>query len=465
MKLGCCISSVILLSVLFFSCQGKEGNAKTAGPSENIQNGVVLDKVSCLAGVCSYALYLPPAYDSAKKWPVIFCFDPAGRGTVPLVLCREQAGKFGYILVGSNDTRNGLPYQTSLVIIESLIRDVRKRFSIDPARIQLMGFSGGSRLAGTAALSRSDIHAVIGCSAGLPTLETRPVRPFEYLGVSGQSDMNYLEMKVMCDRLKGTDYQHFLLVFDGKHSWPPDSVIPDIFNWLQLKAMKNRMIETDYHYVTEVLARLHRELVMARQAKDILQEEYVCLKALHFLEGFPQAHTFEEELATLRARLDYGPALKKRDAVLQIEQDAQLQFTADLLSKDLLFWKKEMGKLSAKKNAAATREEKDMYHRLAGFYSLSTYSAMNQAIQASAWEAATHYNKVYAIVDPENPEHAYVAAQLAMNKGEENVALRSLQKAVNLGFNDAGRMENDNSFAPLRGKPGFLEILNSLKNQ
>jgi hypothetical protein len=312
-------------------------------------------------------------------------------------------------------------------------------------------------------MTRTDICALVGCSAGLQDFGQPLQKPFDYLGVAGMADMNYLEMKLLFDKLDESPLPHFLLLFDGKHTWPPDSVVPEIFDWLQLKAMKKKMIETDNDYIAEVLGTWQGELVVARQEKDILQEEYVCLKALHFLEGFPQARTFEKELSAVRSRSDYAPAVKKSSEILRDEQDAQLQYSADLISKDLVYWKKEAEKMAQKEKSASTREEKNMVQRLSGYLSLSAYSAMNRSMQASAWDAANHYNKVYALVDPDNPEHAYVAAKLAMRNGEEKEAIRSLQQAIELGFKDAGRLENDTSFTSLLGKAEFIETMKKLK--
>src|SRR5437899_9765312 len=55
----------------------------------------------------SYALYLPKAYTSSKKWPVILAFDPFGSGHQPLEKMKDLAEEFGYIVAASNNSRNG----------------------------------------------------------------------------------------------------------------------------------------------------------------------------------------------------------------------------------------------------------------------------------------------------------------------------------------------------------------------
>src|SRR5438552_19004603 len=70
--------------------------------------GQVIPDINCAADASqSYALYLPTNYDTARAWPVIFAFDPGARGRVPVERYQAAAEKYGYIVAGSNNSRNG----------------------------------------------------------------------------------------------------------------------------------------------------------------------------------------------------------------------------------------------------------------------------------------------------------------------------------------------------------------------
>src|SRR4051812_43099861 len=72
------------------------------------EKGRVVESVKCDADPSQgYALYLPSQYAPDRSWPVIFAFDPRARGTVPVAIYRAAAEKFGYIVAGSNNSRNG----------------------------------------------------------------------------------------------------------------------------------------------------------------------------------------------------------------------------------------------------------------------------------------------------------------------------------------------------------------------
>src|SRR5215471_5562230 len=73
-----------------------------------IPRGQIVAKVSCTqAPAQSYALYLPANYDAARRWPILYAFDPGARGKAPVERYREAAERFGWIIAGSDNSRNG----------------------------------------------------------------------------------------------------------------------------------------------------------------------------------------------------------------------------------------------------------------------------------------------------------------------------------------------------------------------
>src|SRR5664279_1293222 len=91
----------------------------------------ITDTVRCRADAGqSYALFTPSQYDSKKSWPVIFIFDPAARGKTGVNTFIEAAGKYGFILACSNNSRNG-PLGDNFTAANAMLQDVEERFSID----------------------------------------------------------------------------------------------------------------------------------------------------------------------------------------------------------------------------------------------------------------------------------------------------------------------------------------------
>src|SRR5262249_24057198 len=80
----------------------------------------------------SYAVYLPSSYTAAKRWPIIYFFDPAGRGRHPLELYKEIGETYGFVLAGSNNSRNFSSDQSKAV--SSIWADTHMRLALDERR-------------------------------------------------------------------------------------------------------------------------------------------------------------------------------------------------------------------------------------------------------------------------------------------------------------------------------------------
>src|SRR4030095_11422864 len=131
--------------------------------------GVVIEKiVSGSDKTQSYALYLPTAYSPHLLFPVLYCFDPVARGAVAVERFKDAAEKYNYIVVGSNNSRNG-PNQPIVEIVRDLWADTHNRFSIDDKRVYLAGLSGGARVAISVGFWLGNrVAGVIACGGGFP---------------------------------------------------------------------------------------------------------------------------------------------------------------------------------------------------------------------------------------------------------------------------------------------------------
>mgnify|MGYP003336387058 FL=1 len=79
-----------------------------ADQAQEFAPGQVIDQVVTRADAKqSYAVYLPTTFSRTREWPVIFVFDPGARGRNAVERLRAAAERFGYIVAGSNNSRNG----------------------------------------------------------------------------------------------------------------------------------------------------------------------------------------------------------------------------------------------------------------------------------------------------------------------------------------------------------------------
>src|SRR5450631_2944253 len=141
-----------------------------AGKEPSLPVGGKIEDVACDADPAqSYALYLPSTYTATKRWPIIYFFDPGGRGRRPLELYKDIAEKYGFVLAGSNNSRNFSADESKSV--NAIWQDTHQRLVLDGHLTYASGFSGGARVAGVMALSclQCQIAGVIAHGAGYPT--------------------------------------------------------------------------------------------------------------------------------------------------------------------------------------------------------------------------------------------------------------------------------------------------------
>src|SRR6266496_1939550 len=172
---------------LFIAHPAPGWTAQATQQAYAIPKGQIVEKLECLNDSSqSYALYLPSNYTPARKWPILYALDPGARGKTPVEHFKAAAEKYGWILAGSNNSRNG-PWRRSADAWSAMTKDTHQRFSIDDDRVYATGFSGGARMAlQIAQLCQDCLAGVIASGAGFPAgLAPSTSMHFLFFGTTG----------------------------------------------------------------------------------------------------------------------------------------------------------------------------------------------------------------------------------------------------------------------------------------
>jgi uncharacterized membrane-anchored protein YhcB (DUF1043 family) len=232
----------------------------TTVSAQDLPRGQIVDAVKCVDDPTqTYALYLPSNYSPDRPWSLLVGFHPAARGRAMVETYRAAAEQYGFILAGSNNSRNG-PWQASAASVQAMSADLGQRFSIDPKRFYLTGLSGGARVAMGVAAGTKAIAGVIASSAGYPDNQPRKTVPFVVFGTAGTEDFNYIEMRLL-DRALTTP--HRVVVFEGGHTLPPANVALEAIEWLELQAMKNGQKARNEALIDRLFDKRQQEITVA----------------------------------------------------------------------------------------------------------------------------------------------------------------------------------------------------------
>lgn len=454
--------------VLFLLAAG--GAAAQTPPA--FERGVVIPSVACAAKPeQSYALYLPSNYTPQRKWPVIFAFDPAARGHVPLDLLKDAAEKYGYIVAGSNNSRNG-PARPQMEAVEAIIQDVTTRLAVDPRRMYTTGFSGGARVAVMAAQICGDcIAGVFGQGAGFPSSAQpwKDVR-FSYFGAVGELDFNHAEVLDLVEQLENSGAAVRLRVFTGTHNYAPPDVQMEAVEWLELRAMVEDRRAKDNAFIAEQFARARARAEQVESTGDryAAWREYAAV-ARDFA-GLPEATPFAARTAEWKdsAALDEARKRVHREIDRQRALTAPFGMNLEALRQDSSRRTELLPQLYATvselRHGSTSRKEDQRR-----VYSRALTQVFAHAIESGNAELREK-NLSFAIVcyelareaRPESPGPPYGLARAHAANGRKKPALEALREAIGKGLRDAALLRTTPEFSPLQSDPEFQKLVELL---
>ncbi len=401
----------------------------------------------------SYSLYIP---STNEKFTTVYFFDPHGDGSLPVKKYKPLADKYNYVLIGSNNSKNGNDWQTSENIWQNLFNDTRQRLMPDHNIIYTCGFSGGAKVASYIALHHAEVSAVIAGGAGLPDDVTANNFNFSFTGIAGEGDMNMTDLVALDNSFNNTQTKHRIIFFNGKHEWAPDSIMDIAFAGLQLDLMRKKFIAKNDSFVNAYIDNSKKRLNTDIKRNDLIQAERECTLSINMLDEVADAAFFQEKRSLLTESSTYKAQLQQQQNLFTIEQNKKAEYGAQFQNGDINYWTKTINDLNTK--AKVHTQEGAMYQRLLAYLSLAFYSISNQFINQNQNDQANYFVSLYKLADPTNSEAWYFSAVLNARNNNATAAHDDLLKAVANGFNDDKRMMLQPEFINLQSQINFPDI-------
>ena len=442
----------------------------------SIQLGKVTDKVVVqTAPDQSYAVFLPTAYSPERSWPTVFCFDPRARGKIAIERFVQAAEKHGYIVMCSNNSRNGLTGQAVAQIFTDFWDDAHARFSIDKNRTYAAGFSGGARLATTfASRCRGCLAGVIGAGAGFGAdIAPDEKTPFAYFGIVGIDDFNFGEMWELEKKLAQLHAPYRFENFGGGHEWAPQEKIEQAFAWLTLQAMKSGVAPKDEKFIEEqfnvrsaaadqVLSGGH--YVDAHRAFSSIVRDFVAFRdvklAAEKLEQVSKTAELKKEVSTEEElyRRQLREAGEIRMLWMQQPNPEETGLPRPQATVRLADWRK-------KKELTVDSRDRRLARRILSHLLIESIESAQANLRSSNYTQALANFQLAKEVDPKNSNTAFEIARVyALNK-QRKPALQSLEEAVSLGFKDVSRLKAEIAFSSLSDEPRYQKLLAAIGGQ
>jgi tetratricopeptide (TPR) repeat protein len=497
------ITRLARLSILIFLL-----SYATSAQHEDFPRGQIIEKVICKQDATqSYALYLPSTYTASKKWPIIYCFDPRARGAFPLERFKEAAEKYGYIVAGSNNSRNGPDVPLSN-IVRTWFQDTSIRLAIDDRRVYAAGFSGGARVACSVGHSyQGGIHGVIACGAGFPP-QLMPSRstPFVLFGTIGSEDFNYSEMKELDETLDSVGITHRIEVFEGGHDWASAEMCRAAVEWMEIQAMKSSRRLKDENLIGELFEKASHT-AQSLESANRKYDAYLAYNALLDFKGLRDVQEFEKKSKELKESKEVKQALKEdREQVAEqkrrmteiymlrtkLRNSGEATLTGEapaaqtqsnnpnssisdvrgptvydsdprhLIASDI---KKRLNDLRKKATAKEASPERATARRILNQYMAYSFETTQIFFLSKKYDLAISHLSVEAEIQPDNPRLFYNLACAYSLYGDKKKALEALKKAVQKGYNNIAELNASEALAPLRQEESFQKIIEQIRGQ
>ena len=433
----------------------------------------MIERVVCKADLSqSYALFLPSNYTPARKWPIIYCFDPGARGNLPVERFKEAAEKYGYIVAGSNNSRNG-PGVPLEMIINRFWEDTHARLAIDDARIYTAGFSGGARVAcAVGYMFNGKVAGVIVSGGGFPqNISPSRATPFALFGAAGIEDFNLIEVNRLGKTFTEYGVPNRVEVFEGRHEWLPGEMCVEAVEWMEIQAIRSGKQKRDDAIIDALLkkqverARSHESagrvyaayLIYAAAARDFkslsdvqaLESKSAQLKETKEVRAAIKQEKEQEEKQALRARELFGLKQALRDSE-----------TGPEAFRDL---KRAIGDLRKKAEEKERTSDQLVARRVLDLLFVTVYEEARALHYAKSYGLEALNLEIAAFVRPENPRILYnLAKAYSLNK-EKRKAIDALKMAIERGFKDTAEIERDQEFDGLRGEAEFKRLVEGMK--
>ncbi len=463
MKRSSLIFSIGVVAVSLYAI-----SATALAGDDDLPKGQLIERVITRSDPSQgYALFLPSSYTDGRKYPVIYCFDPGARGRLPVELFREAAEKYGYIVVGSNNSRNG-PGVPLNDIIKALWEDTHNRFSIDDNRVYAAGFSGGARVALALGYSlKGRIAGVIACSGGAPHQGGGSEQPpsFVLFGSAGVEDFNNPEMQALSRLFDKFQIPNRLSIFEGGHEWMPARLSVEAVEWLEVQAMRAGLKEKDERLLAALYDKA-AEKARADEAKPDPYQAYLSYKALtEDFRGLKPIEEFEKKVSELNATKEVRQALK-REKDLEREQDRRYLAVHTLIesvrrsdNRSQAFSELKTAISDLKKVAKTDRPSIDQIiaRRLIDLLFIESFEQGNALVFEKQYEEAILHFSIGTEIRPDNPRIFYHLARACALGKDTKKALGALESAAEKGFSDVEAL-NGKEFAALQNEDRFKEI-------
>ncbi len=444
-------------------------------PSFNAQNisllkGAVKDSIPISDSISeSFAIYLPRDYASDKKWPIVFVFDPDGKGISVTRLFMPAAEEQGFLIAASNNISRKDSLVVNLEKATRLFNKVVSTFPIDEKAIYFAGLDEGALVASAMPAINTSVDGVLVVGDTWVNNEFLVQNPVKQtvIGFADNLSNSKNEFREKFRFFNSLKYPAYFYTYDGNESWPSSNIIAHAMGGFKLQKMLNgggvkdaATIDHLFNAELETAESWYRKMdfYKAYELLDLMREKY---------KYFDKKDEIKDLQKKIRKEKGFKQQRSLYNSAEALEIEMRIEFTY-LLQEDfnyfdfenLAFWSqkiKELDELKKSKNPA----EAELGNRLEDFFQSyahkefnNIFSQKNVSIDKRIFTAV-----LTTIFDRKDPEAYFSIISLSAQDGDYYTALLYLEDLLKTGYKDLEFLYDIPGTLDLKLSPEFNELI------
>ncbi len=416
----------------------------------------------------TFAMYLPRDYSAEKNWPVIFAFDPNGRGANTASLFRLAAENQQYIIASSNINLKTSSIDSIVKKATSLMNHILSSFPVDPLLVYSAGMGEGAQVGSTLPLIYNKMAGVmaIGNSFVNPNYLDKK-SPYMFIGVAGKKDYMVYEMENYLRFYDELKFPTDVYYFDGKENeWPEAQVINSAVTGFTLEAIKSgkrpanldfvqKLFEEEMNYVESL--RRTRRYFAAFEVLERMEEKY---------GNFDLDDSIEDKQKEIKRGSGYRTQKNEFRRAIAFEKEQQQEYEY-LLQTDIItvnfqnigWWAYQVDELNKLKETEETAKS-NMAHRLLGYLDFVSKKEFKNVIESNASvDTKIFISVLRTAINKDDPEAYLKIISLAALEGDSETALMYLEDLLKTGYSDMETLYNIEGALDLQFTPEFNELV------
>lgn len=416
----------------------------------------------------TFAVYAPRDYSLERKWPVVFVFDPQGRGAITANLFRQAAEEQQYLVASANLNLKSEPLDSIIKSATSMMNSIFNSFPVHPDLVYSAGMGEGAQVASALPMFYRKMAGVmaVGNSFVNPNYVDRKY-PYMFIAVAGDKDYMVYEMEDYLRFYDDLDFKTEAYYFNGKEDlWPEVGVVSNAMTGFTLEAVRKGTRTADGDFIRKLYESEIAYVEQLRRTRNF----YDAYEKLGRMEDKYEDFGFEEEIEDRMKEIKKTSEFKsqRRDfrqaTYYEKEQQEEYEYLlrSDVFSanfQNIGWWAYQVDELEKLKKSSI-RARSNMAYRLHGYLDFLTKRQFDAILKSEApIDAKIFISVLRTAIRKDDPEAYFNIISLAGSDGDYETAFLYLEDLLKTGYSDVEALYNIEGTLDLQFTREYNEII------